>query len=122
MLYSYKCEQKENAHKNKFPENKQLVPRRNPMIISDLNYLENTSEEIFGGYAVNFGVVKNVGATVNQTYTQNTTSNANITGYTAIATGVANATGNATFTSSIGGTSTTVGSSQSFIELVSASK
>jgi N-methylhydantoinase A/oxoprolinase/acetone carboxylase beta subunit len=89
------------------------------MIISDLNYLENTSEEIIGGLGGTFTVAKNVGAVVNLAYTQSTNVSANVSGNTAGVTGTANATGNNTYTNVLGGTSTTSGSSSSFLEAVS---
>ncbi|MEH1968580.1 hypothetical protein [Nostoc sp.] len=68
------------------------------MIISDLNYLENTSEEVIGGYdftaSKNVAIVANITETIN--ISKNVTSNLNLSGYLATAEGQAYAVGNAT--------------------------
>ncbi len=99
------------------------------MIISDLNYLENTSEEIFGGRGINinstFTLNKNVAANVNINENFNKNFNANtagINGNVAEVLGTADAQGNNTFTSIIFGTQTEENSSESFVNASSATR
>jgi hypothetical protein len=67
------------------------------MIISDLNYLENTSEEVIGGFdftaTKNVAIVANINENIN--INKNVNSNLNISGFLATAETQATATGNA---------------------------
>lgn len=99
------------------------------MIISDLNYLENTSEEIFGGRGINinsrFVLNKDVNATVrvNEQFTKAFNVNtAGINGNVAEVLGSSDAQGNNTFTSIIFGTQTEPGTSESFVNATSATR
>ena len=97
------------------------------MIISDLNYLENTSEEIFGGRGVeitsNFNLNKNVSANVNESFNKTITTNlGGLQGNVAEVTGTSDASGNNTFTSIVFGTQTEPGRSESLVNAISASK
>jgi hypothetical protein len=99
------------------------------MIISDLNYLENTSEEIFGGRGINinsqFNLDKRVNANVNVNENFNKTFSANLgglNGNVAEVLGTADAQGNNTFTSIIFGTQTEENSSESFVNASSATR
>ncbi|MBG1259207.1 hypothetical protein [Nostoc commune] len=95
------------------------------MIISDLNYLENTSEEIFGGRGTNidnlFVTNKTVTANVDETFTKTITTNlGGLTGNVAELVVSADATGDNTFSSVIGGVQTEVGISETFVNAISA--
>lgn len=97
------------------------------MIISDLNYLENTSEEIFGGRGVNinstFALNKTVSASVNETFNKTVSTNlGGLQGNVAEVTGTSDARGNNTFTSIVFGTQTEPGVSESLVNAISASK
>lgn len=97
------------------------------MIISDLNYLENTSEEIFGGIGVNinsnFSLNKTVTANVNESFTKTVTTNlGGLNGNVAEVTGTADATGNNTFTSIVFGTQTEDHRSESLVNAISATR
>jgi hypothetical protein len=97
------------------------------MIISDLNYLENTSEEIFGGRGVeinsNFNLNKNVSASVNESFNKTVTTNlGGLQGNVAEVTGTSDASGNNTFTSIVFGTQTEPGRSESLVNAISVSK
>ncbi|MBR8840649.1 MAG: hypothetical protein DSM106950_43405 [Stigonema ocellatum SAG 48.90 = DSM 106950] len=97
------------------------------MIISDLNYLEVTSEEIFGGVGVQINTNNNQNTTVrvnvsevfNKSFRINTSG---IQGNTAEVTGSSDASGNNTFTSITFGTQTEPGKSESTVAAVSVSK
>ncbi|MDZ8187267.1 MAG: hypothetical protein RMX96_20775 [Nostoc sp. ChiSLP02] len=97
------------------------------MIISDLNYLENTSEEVFGGTGTpvninsKFTVKKNIVANIKETINNSYKVIPNIKDNTASLTGSADATGDNTFTSVVGGTKTSPKSSESFLEATSVS-
>jgi hypothetical protein len=95
------------------------------MIISDLNYLENTSEEILGGRGTNidnfFRTNKIVNANVNETFNKTINTNLNgIQGNVAELVVSADATGNRTFTSVIGGVQTEDNRSETFVNAISA--
>jgi len=95
------------------------------MIISDLNYLENTSEEILGGRGTNinnfYTATKTVVATVNETFTKTVTTNLNgIQGNTAELVVSADATGNRTFSSVIGGVQVEDDRSETFVSAIAA--
>ncbi|MBD0387631.1 MAG: hypothetical protein ICV54_14205 [Nostoc sp. C3-bin3] len=95
------------------------------MIISDLNYLENTSEEILGGRGTDirnfFRTDKVVNANVNETFTKTINTNLNgIQGNVAELVVSADATGNRTFTSVIGGVQTEDNRSETFVNAISA--
>ncbi|MGF1935086.1 MAG: hypothetical protein RM347_011885 [Nostoc sp. ChiQUE02] len=74
------------------------------MIISDLNYLENTSEEVIGGATFtankNVNIVVNVNEKIN--ITKNITSYVSLTGNVATAESGATAFGNNTLAESFG--------------------
>ncbi|AUB35914.1 hypothetical protein COO91_01807 [Nostoc flagelliforme CCNUN1] len=95
------------------------------MIISDLNYLENTSEEILGGRGTNIANVytadKRVTAVVNESFTKTVTTNLNgIQGNTAELVVSADATGNRTFSSVIGGVQVEDDRSETFVNAIAA--
>ena len=97
------------------------------MIISDLNYLENTSAEVIGGVGINinsrFALNKDVNArvNVNENFTKRFDVNTRgIVGNTAEVLGSSDAVGNNTFTSIIFGTQTEPGKSESFVNATSA--
>lgn len=97
------------------------------MIISDLNYLENTSEEIFGGRGTNiqnlYTANKYVTAVVNESFTKTVTTNlGGLQGNVAELVVSADASGNNTFTSVIGGVQTEPGRSETFVNAISANK
>ncbi len=98
------------------------------MIISDLSYLENTSEEIFGGRGTTirntFTSDKRVRAVVDETYTKTVTTNlGGLRGYTAELVVSSDATsGRGTFTSVIGGVQTERGRSETFVNAISVSR
>ncbi len=83
------------------------------MIISDLNYLENTSEEVLGGYT--FTATKNINivANINETVVikKNVTSSVVLSGNLATAEGQATAFGNNTIAEVFSFTNTDEGSS-----------
>ena len=92
------------------------------MIINDINYLEVTNEEVFGGKGINinsaFQLNKNVNANVNVDETFNKAVNLDLGGLEgngAEVLGSADAQGNNTFTSIIFGTQTEDGVSESFV-------
>jgi hypothetical protein len=92
------------------------------MIISDLNYLENTSEEIFGGRGINinstFKLNKDVVANVKVDEQFKKAVDLDLTGLKgngAEVLGSSDAQGNNTFTSIIFGTQTEEYSSESFV-------
>lgn len=92
------------------------------MIINDINYLEVTNEEVFGGKGINinsaFALNKNVNANVNVNETFNKKVNLDLGGLKgngAEVLGSADAQGNNTFTSIIFGTQTEDGVSESFV-------
>ncbi|MBG1265062.1 hypothetical protein [Nostoc sp. WHI] len=93
------------------------------MIISDLNYLENTSEEVLGGFS--FVATKNVAIVikVNETIVinKNVTSNVKLVGSVATAEGQATASGNNTLAEVFSFTDTTPKSSSSNSLAISAS-
>ncbi|MBN3909475.1 MAG: hypothetical protein HWQ35_23900 [Nostoc sp. NMS1] len=68
------------------------------MIISDLNYLENTSEEILGGVLFTATKAVLIGVVINESLNISKSINSNViaTGSAATAEGQANATGNGT--------------------------
>ena len=95
------------------------------MIISDLNYLENTSEEILGGRGTNiqnfYTADKRVTAVVNESFTKTVTTNLRgLTGNVAELVVSADSTGNRTFTSVIGGVQTEDNRSETFVNAISA--
>jgi hypothetical protein len=95
------------------------------MIISDLNYLENTSEEILGGRGTNidnfFRTNKIVNANVNETFNKTINTNLNgIQGNTAELVVSADADGNRTFTSVIGGVQVEDNRSETFVNAIAA--
>jgi hypothetical protein len=97
------------------------------MIISDLNYLESTSEDIFGGIGVNinsnFNLNKNVVANVNENFVKTVTTNlGGLNGNVAEVAGTADASGNNTFTSIIFGTQTEDNRSESLVNAISATR
>lgn len=97
------------------------------MIISDLNYLENTSEEIFGGRGTAIANVytsdKRVRADVVESYTKTvSTYLGGLNGNVAEAVFSADATGGDTFSSVIGGTQTENDRSETFVNAISATK
>jgi hypothetical protein len=97
------------------------------MIISDLNYLENTSEEVLGGRGTNiqnlFITNKQVIAVVNESFTKTVTTNlGGLQGNTAELVVSADATGNDTFTSVIGGVQTEGDRSETFVNAISVTK
>ena len=92
------------------------------MIINDINYLEVTNEEVFGGKGINinsaFQLNKNVNANVNVDETFNKAVNLDLGGLEgngAEVLGSSDAQGNNTFTSIIFGTQTEENSSESFV-------
>ena len=92
------------------------------MIINDINYLEVTNEEVFGGKGINinsaFQLNKNVNANVNVDETFKKTVDLDLGGLEgngAEVLGSADAQGNNTFTSIIFGTQTEDGVSESFV-------
>ena len=92
------------------------------MIINDINYLEVTNEEVFGGKGINinsaFQLNKNVNANVNVDETFNKAVNLDLGGLEgngAEVLGSSDAQGNNTFTSIIFGTQTEDNSSESFV-------
>ena len=96
------------------------------MIISDLNYLEDATQEIVGGVGVtinsNFTLNKTVTANVSETFTKTITTNlGGLQGNVAEVVGSSDATGNNTFTSIIFGTQTDPGRSESLVNAISAS-
>ncbi|QFS44978.1 hypothetical protein [Nostoc sphaeroides] len=95
------------------------------MIISDLKYLANTSEEIFGGRGTNinnfYTATKTVTANVNETFTKTIITNlGGLTGNVAELVVSADATGDNTFSSVIGGVQTEANRSESFVNAISA--
>ena len=107
-----------------------MVPRTNlqilgqtQMIISDLNYLENTSEEVLGGFS--FVATKNVAIVirVNESIVinKNVTSVVNLRGSVATAEGQATASGNNTLAEVFSFADTTANSSSANSLAVSAS-
>jgi hypothetical protein len=95
------------------------------MIISDLNYLENTSEEIFGGRGTNinnfYTATKTVTAVVNESFTKEVVTNlGGLVGNVAELVVSSDASGNNTFTSVIGGVQTEPGRSETFVNAISA--
>ena len=79
------------------------------MIISDLNYLENTSEEVIGGFnsSSSFNLKEKL------TVTKTVVSNLTVKGNLATSEGDANATGSNTLTQSILAASANEGNSSS---------
>ena len=97
------------------------------MIISDLNYLEDATQEIVGGVGVtinsNFTLNKTVTANVSETFTKTISTNlGGLQGNVAEVVGSSDATGNNTFTSIIFGTQTDPGRSESLVNAISASR
>ncbi|MEH1844192.1 MAG: hypothetical protein V7L25_04040 [Nostoc sp.] len=97
------------------------------MIISDLNYLENTSEEIFGGrgtaIANTYSAYKRVRSDVVESYTKTVSTYLGaLNGNVAEAVFSADATGPNTFSSVIGGTQTETDRSETFVNAISATK
>jgi len=97
------------------------------MIISNLNYLENSSEEIFGGSLVNinntFTTTKKVTANVNKTFVNTVTNSlGGVTGNLAEVVVNADATGNETSISVIFGAQTEGNRSRSFAKVISVVK
>ncbi|MCM0590700.1 MAG: hypothetical protein KA716_10880 [Gloeotrichia echinulata DEX184] len=97
------------------------------MIISNLNYLENSSEEIFGGSLVNihntFTTTKKVTANVKQTFVNTVTNSlGDVTRNVAEVVVKADATGKDTFISVIFGAQTEGNRSQSFADVLSIVK
>ena len=98
------------------------------MIITDLNYLEATNEEIFGGRGINqnsnFTLNKTVVANVNETITKTLVTNlGGLTGNVAQVIATSDASGgNANFTSIISGTQVENGVAESFVQSVAASR
>ncbi|MCC5623371.1 hypothetical protein [Nostoc sp. CHAB 5715] len=95
------------------------------MIISDINYLENSFEEIFGGRGTSidnlFVTNKTVTANVDETFTKTITTNlGGLTGNVAELVVSADATGDNTFTSVIGGVQTENNRSETFVNAISA--
>ncbi|KAB8333288.1 hypothetical protein SD80_015720 [Scytonema tolypothrichoides VB-61278] len=126
ILYSYKCKQNKALTKQ-IPKQNKLVPRRNPMIISDLNYLENTSEEIFGGRGTNIANVNTTNVTsvisINETIVKTVVTNiGGVVGSTAEFTASADASGNNTFSSVTAGAQTEPGRSESFATGIAISR
>jgi hypothetical protein len=118
------------AKKQKLAANKisqkHLHLRRKSMIISDLNYLENTSEEVFGGRGTNINNIftsdKVVKAVVDESYTKSVTTNlGGLTGSTSELVVSSDASGKSTFTSVIGGVQTEEGRSETFVNAISVS-
>jgi len=92
------------------------------MIISDLNYLEDATQEIVGGVGINinstFKLTKDVTANVGVNEAFNKTVKLDLGGLNgngAEVLGTADATGNNTFTSIIFGVQTEDGKSESFV-------
>jgi hypothetical protein len=92
------------------------------MIISDLNYLEDATQEIVGGVGINinstFKLNKDVNANVNIKEVFNKTVKLDLGGLKgngAEVLGTADASGNNTFTSIIFGVQTEDGKSESFV-------
>ena len=92
------------------------------MIINDINYLEATNEEVFGGKGIDinskFKLVKNVNANVvvNESFTKTVDLNlGGLVGNGAEVLGTTDAQGNNTFTSIIFGTQTGDDHSEGFI-------
>ncbi len=99
------------------------------MIINDINYLEATNEEVFGGKGINinsaFKLDKDVDANVNVNEAFKKTVDLNLGGLVgngAEVLGSADAQGNNTFTSIIFGTQTEDGVSESFVNASSFTK
>jgi hypothetical protein len=98
------------------------------MIISDLNYLEDATQEIVGGRGINmnsnYTVAKTVTASVNETITKTLDTNlGGLEGNVAQVIATADAReGNITFTSIIAGAQTESNSSESFVQIVAATK
>ncbi|MGB3755545.1 MAG: hypothetical protein WBA07_04130 [Rivularia sp. (in: cyanobacteria)] len=99
------------------------------MIINDINYLEVTNEEVFGGKGINidstFKLNKDVDANVNVNETFKKTVNLDLSGLDgngAEVLGSADAQGKNTFTSIIFGTQTEPGVSESFVNASSFTK
>ena len=95
------------------------------MIINDLNYFEDASEEVFGARGTNinnyYTANKVVYAHVNETFTKTVTTNLNgLKGDVAELVVSADATGGNTFTSVIGGVQTEPGRSETFVNAISA--
>ncbi len=94
------------------------------MIISDLNYLENTSEEVLGGFTFtatkNVNIVANINETVN--IRKNVTANVVISGNIATAEGQATAFGNNTIAEVFSFTNTDGNSSAANSFAVSATR
>ncbi|MCC5601031.1 hypothetical protein [Nostoc favosum] len=95
------------------------------MVISDLNYLENSLEEIFGGRGTNinnsYTATKTVTANVDETFTKTITTNlGGLTGNVAELVVSADATGDNTFSSVIGGVQTEANRSETFVNAISA--
>jgi hypothetical protein len=92
------------------------------MIINDINYLETSNEEVFGGEGINinsnFTLNKNVQSNVdiNETFYKTVYLDLeDLKGYGAEVLGTADANGNNTFTSIIFGVQTDPGKSESFV-------
>ncbi|WYL95348.1 MAG: hypothetical protein HEQ35_17315 [Gloeotrichia echinulata IR180] len=97
------------------------------MIISNLNYLENSSEEIFGGSRFNinrtFTTTKKVTANVKKTFVNTVTNSlGGVTGNLAEVVVNADAIGKDTFISVIFGAQTEGNRSQSFANVISVVK
>ncbi|GET44244.1 hypothetical protein MiSe_90700 [Microseira wollei NIES-4236] len=98
------------------------------MIINDLNYLEDATQEIVGGRGTNmnsnYTVTKTVTASVSETITKTLDTNlAGLEGNVAQVIATADAReGNITFTSIIAGAQTEADSSESFVQIVAATK
>ncbi|MCC5664991.1 hypothetical protein LC653_13945 [Nostoc sp. CHAB 5784] len=95
------------------------------MVISDLNYLENTSEEILGGRGTNianiFTADKRVTAVVDERFNKVVNTNLNgIQGNTAELVVSADATGDRTFSSVIGGVQVEDNRSETFVNAIAA--
>ncbi|MGB3638682.1 MAG: hypothetical protein WBA39_14070 [Rivularia sp. (in: cyanobacteria)] len=99
------------------------------MIINDINYLEATNEEVFGGKGINidstFKLDKDVTANVDVNETFKKTVDLDLSGLDgngAEVLGSADAQGKNTFTSIIFGTQTEPGVSESFVNASSFTK
>ena len=95
------------------------------MILSDLNYLENSLGEIFGGRGTNinnfYTATKTVTANVDETFSKTITTNlGGLTGNVAELVVSADATGDNTFSSVIGGVQTEANRSETFVNAIAA--
>jgi hypothetical protein len=106
-------------------QKKQTNLRRKAMIISDLNYFEDASEEVFGARGTNinnvYSAVKNVKSVVDESYKKTVVTDLRgLQGNVAEAVFSADASGNNTFTSVIGGVQVEKGRSETFINAIAA--